>query len=59
MDADFINELYREDRPYYAWLRERKNHILAMVDTGNKQRAWNELFPKREQDDEWLLGGIY
>lgn len=43
-----------EERAYYQWQNEKKNIILRMQNPEKKQRAWNELFPVMDLNDEWL-----
>ena len=54
-DEDIIKEINAENYAYSRWEREQKNKILAMHDTKKKQKAWQRLFSRTEQSDEWML----
>lgn len=59
MDEDIINEVTAENRVYQSWVREKKNHILKIVDSVRKQKEWNELFPQVSSSDDYLNGLIF
>lgn len=59
MDIDLINETIAEDKVYQSWVREKKNHILKIVDSVRKQKEWNELFTPMQSDDSYLAGNIF
>lgn len=59
MDEDLINTIHKEDQAYYAWVRERKNQILSMVDTTKKQAAWRQLFTPNTMTDDYLAGNVF
>jgi hypothetical protein len=59
MNPETLNEIAQEERIYQAWVRERKNQILALANTQKKQAEWNKLFPKVEMDDSYLAGNIF
>lgn len=59
MDEDTINEVTAENKVYQSWVREKKNHILKIVDSVRKQREWNDLFPQVQSDDSYLAGNLF
>lgn len=59
MDYKTINQNNVEERMYQRWGRERKNYILSLTSYERKRKLWDELFPKFEQDDSYLLGKVF
>lgn len=59
IDGDEINIRNKEERAYFAWVRERKAQILKMSNPARRQEEWNKLFPKWVQDDSYLEGDVF
>lgn len=60
LDEDMANTINAEAYAEYLDTKERKNQILAMHDTMQKQRLWQRLFGTvKEPDDSYLKGEVF